>query len=911
MTSIFNEKNYLWVVLGAITALFLLGAIAVWDVTPAVMQHHATPVSRFHWLGRHIASFIVGMFILLFFIKMKWRPVTRKVAWPLGIVAIILLTLTLVIGVGICISDAKKYIALFGQTIYVGPWAILMLTPMFVYLFETVKTYKGIRRFLYSLGIITLILFVNTIFLFQPDLRMNLLFDVIIILLFLKTGDRRKRACILAGVILLLIAVGYGYAKTSNSHILGRMSDEVSSFYNYDEKNYDGYLEDWLSIYDLKAGGLFGSWLGHYSNLRPARNPYTESRFLIITGKFTAQITAREFGMAGVLLILVLYGGLIFALFELIRRVVDKQRRLLGYGLLLFLAIQAFFPVLRVIHVSPFAPYQMPFMGYGAQGMILCCITVGLLLGLAGNRPAREGITPEKEGNKGGNQLPALFQKPNKATVCIAGVAVLCSIVTIAYIRAFRHELMHGIAARLNLRREAIPPVRGEIFDRNMRPLVVNSQRTSLYTAGKGSPDNELAEKTAHILGTNPSEMQNKLLFNKPFIWVARKIDEDKAQKIREIDVNHRFETRHEPAREYPLGKTFARHLLGFTNIDNNGIEGIELCYNDALKGGKKGVRYLFNDHSYEFLPGQQGKRLVLNLDVELQAALKREIDDGWIKMKHPSIIAIAMDAERGEILASVVRPGGGKQNRDRFSKIRNRAVTDMFEPGNDIANLFINAAALEEGIITENAVANATTTPEGMLALLGEERIHDYMRTFGFGSKTGIDLPGEIGGVVHARQDFSQRPGYCMAITPIQLLSAFCTLANDGVLMVPHVVSKIESPDGKVISNNLPRIRWRALSGDTANALFSTITKRSADDTGKESIPMFSGSAGRYASNYAPGEITLFSLAFLGCERKIGVILVVDNPSDNGLAKKFSEDVMRSIGGVSGKIKRHRDGNP
>ncbi len=508
-------------------------------------------------------------------------------------------------------------------------------------------------------------------------------------------------------------------------------------------------------------------------------------------------------------------------------------------------------------------------------------------------------------------------------------MASLCAIVAIAYIMVYRHELRHGIAARLNMRREAIPPLRGEIFDRNMRPLVLHTQMKSLYTVYDGTVDNELADKAAHVLGTDPVKMRNRLKQKSRFIWVARKIDEDKAQKIREIDVNHRFEIRYEPAREYPRGKTFARHLLGFTNIDNDGMEGLELLYNDVLAGRDAGMRYLFGNHRYEFPPKQQGENLILNLDAELEWTLKQQIDDGWVKMKRPSIIAIAMDAERGEILASVVRPGRGKyrraarnnaaterdNGRERlpinryawakygsrgfFSKIRNRAVTDMFEPGNDVASLFINAAALEEGIITENAVANAATTPEGLLARLGEERLHDYMRAFGFGSKTGIDLPGEIGGVVRNPEFYrtnTRGPGYCMAVTPVQLLSAFCALANDGILMIPHVVSKTVSSDNKVISTYQPHIRARPLSGETADALLSLITKHSAVDGCNGIIPMISGTAARYESRYAPGEATLFTLAFVGRSHKVGVLLIVDNPSDVDQAKKFSEDVMRII---------------
>lgn len=148
---------------------------------------------------------------------------------------------------------------------------------------------------------------------------------------------------------------------------------------------------------DLKAGGLFGSGLGHYPTRWEGQYPYWSTWTLVTNMRFPPRITAREFGVAGVSLVFILYGGLIYALFTQIKQVADKQRRLLGHALLLFLVTHAFFPLLRVILALPFPSYQMPFMGYGMQGMILCCITVGLILGLVRNRPAREGITPVAE----------------------------------------------------------------------------------------------------------------------------------------------------------------------------------------------------------------------------------------------------------------------------------------------------------------------------------------------------------------------------------------------------------------------------------------------------------------------------------------------------------------------------------
>ena len=908
MTSVFHEKNYLWVVFGCITSLFILGAIALWDITPAVTHHLYVPDNGFQWLGIHIASFIAGMILLSLLMRVKICPVNRMVAWPLGIMGIIILALMLAAGVGADIYGTvrlhhKVFIRPFVHSVYVGPSVILMLIPLFVHLFDTIRICKGRTRLFYLLGAIALIVFVNLVFTSQSDVSASFLCNGIIALLFLKTGDTKKRAYIAAGAILAICAV-YVYHEAWHPYWLHY---GICPFCHYGENTHFSAISAFEvrhAMCDLKAGGLFGSGLGHYSRMEQTPYPHYFAWIRVTTLGFPPRITAREFGVVGVSLVFVLYGGLIYALFTQIKQVVDKQRRLLGYGLLLFLAIQAFFPLLRVILALPSPSYQMPFMGYGTQRMILSCITVGLILGIVRNRPVQEGVTPEKEGRNMGNKLLAFFRKQNKVTVCIAGVASLCAIVAIGYLLAYRHELMRGVAERLNIRREMIPPVRGDIFGRNMRPLVLHTQKPSLFVAGDGTADDELADKAARILRIKPRKIRDILRRRSPFSWVARKIDEDKAQQIREIDVNHRFKTRDEPVREYPLGKTFAVHLLGFTGIDNDGMEGLELLYNNALAGREAGMRYLFNNHRYEFPPKQQGNNLILNLDAELQGMLEQHIGNGLVEMKYPTIIAIVMDAERGEILASVVRPGRGKHRRNLrryypFSKIRNRAVTDVFEPGNDIMNLFINAAALEEGIINADGVAAATAAPEDVLGRLGEERLCNYLRAFGFGSKTGIDLPGEIYGIMQKpgiHPTDSQGPGYWMATTPLQLLSAFCAIANNGIVMIPHVVSKTVSPDNRVISTYPPHVRSHPLSGETADALLSIITKQSDVDGCDGIIPMVSGSAARHESHYAPGKITLFTLAFLGDKHKTGVLLVVDNPTDNEQAKNFSESVIRCI---------------
>ncbi len=407
MTSVFNEKNYLWVVFGCITSLFILGAIALWDITPAVTHHLYTSDGGFQWLGNHIASFIACMALLSLLMRVKLYLVKRTVAWSLGIMGIIILTLTLVVGIGVniygtIVFGAKMYIHLFGYAIYVGPWVVMMLIPLFVYLFDMMGICKGRTRFFYLLGIIALIVFVNLVFKFQPDVNVSFLCNVIIMLLFLETGDRKKRSYIVAGVFLIICAVFvYNTARHPYWSHYG-----IFPSYNYEENRSIAAFDTRQAMRDLKAGGLFGSGLGHYSThlLEQYPYPYYLARILVTRLRFLPRITAREFGVVGVSLVFVLYGSLIYALFTQIKQVADKQRRLLGNALLLFLAIQAFFPLLRVILALPFPSYQMPFMGYGMQGMILACLTVGLILGLVRNRPAHEGITPEKEGKNMGKK---------------------------------------------------------------------------------------------------------------------------------------------------------------------------------------------------------------------------------------------------------------------------------------------------------------------------------------------------------------------------------------------------------------------------------------------------------------------------------------------------------------------------
>jgi len=413
----------------------------------------------------------------------------------------------------------------------------------------------------------------------------------------------------------------------------------------------------------------------------------------------------------------------------------------------------------------------------------------------------------------------------------------------------------HKIFVKLN-------PKRGTMYDRRNRVLAIYLDTASIYAVPKEISDKEnTAFILAEELGLDETDILKKLEKDNYFAWIKRRVDTDTAQKIKALGLKG-VDLTSEPKRFYPGGK-LACHVLGITNIDNKGIEGLELYYNRELSG-EYGFRRSMKDAkkreiiSFEkdALPARDGESLVLTIDEVIQHIIEQEAEKIVSLHKPKAVSIVAEKPQTGEILGLAVYPWFDLNNTGNIKAdaLRNRAISDSFEPGS-VFKIITASAVLEEGVadfdsefFCENGaykVGNRVLhdyKPHGTLnfreiiekssnigtvkvaALLGKEKLSAYIKRFNFGSLVDIDLPGEVSGIMRdpsgwSSSDMTTIPmGQGIAITAVQLVSCVSVIANGGVLMRPYVVSRFLNAEGATIGENKPKPIRRVISKETAH---------------------------------------------------------------------------------------------
>lgn len=420
----------------------------------------------------------------------------------------------------------------------------------------------------------------------------------------------------------------------------------------------------------------------------------------------------------------------------------------------------------------------------------------------------------------------------------------------------------HGyFAQRADLNQEQrvlLKPVRGQLLDRRGRPLARDLVTYSISAAPREMKDpKQTARDLARELDLDPRKVERSFATRPRFLWVARRVPPEVGQRIaewRRRGVYISLETR----REYLLGDA-AVEILGRTNLDNTGVDGLELELDGDLRG-RPGWATLFRDgrgNTHTMQRGMrrspdQGKNVVLTIDADLQAIVENHLLRAVDTLKANRAFALFIDPRSGEILASVnvphLPPG----------RARNWNFTDQFEPGSTFKPV-VTAAALEDGIaepdqwFEASATGTALICPHalfhdvhkqagctlrdavrwssnivmGRLALLvGSERLYRYATELGFGSVTGIAFPGEAGGLLRSPARWSVRScptiaiGHELSVTPIQLALAYGAIANGGVLMRPMLVREIQGADGEASRRFAPQASRRVLSENTTRTL-------------------------------------------------------------------------------------------
>lgn len=435
---------------------------------------------------------------------------------------------------------------------------------------------------------------------------------------------------------------------------------------------------------------------------------------------------------------------------------------------------------------------------------------------------------------------------------------------------------------------------RGMITDRNGEPLAISTPvKTVTANPRRLSADNETVGAIATALDLNPDRLQNQLASDKQFVYLKRCINPDVAEKVAALDlqgVNLHTEFR----RFYPSGEVMA-HVLGFTNIDDQGQEGLELAYDDWLSGVPGSQRVIKDGRGRvvedveNIRSPQTGKDLVLSIDRRLQFLAYRELKAAVTKHRARSGSAVILDVRTGEILAMVNRPSynpNGKRN-NRNGRLRNRAVTDVFEPGSTVKP-FTVAAAMEQGrfkpetpidvtpgqmrvgrylvrdhrnygmIDVATVLSKSSNVGTSKIALsMQPETLWSFYASLGLGSLTESLFPGESTGRLPHFSDWSSFEqatlsfGYGLSVTPLQLARAYAALGNDGVLLPVSLLKQEDLPQGqRVMRRSTARSVIRMLEsvvGDEGTAPLAAIPGyRVAGKTGtaKKSV------AGGYAED-------------------------------------------------------------
>lgn len=435
----------------------------------------------------------------------------------------------------------------------------------------------------------------------------------------------------------------------------------------------------------------------------------------------------------------------------------------------------------------------------------------------------------------------------------------------LGFLQITRHDSYRARAESQRQDTVAISPLRGAILDRRGAPLAASVDTVSVYAYRRLLRDRaETARLLAPLLGERAEELGHKLEGEGNFVWLKRRLDQEAARRLdRELPrlKLDGVEVVREPQRHYP-NESLAAHLLGSVNVDGEGLEGLELHYDRYLRG-KPGELFLEKDsrgraYGRRELPAVEGAQLLTTIDAELQHQVEAAIEEAWRSTRARGVTAIVLDVRTGGVLALANAPSFDPNRRPKRGEEalrRNRAVTDIYEPGS-VFKTVTYSAALGEGKARPDEMVNCLngritlgkrtindTHAYGLITVadalakssnvgaikmaqrVGEGRLADYIRAFGFGRKTGIDLPGEVRGMVHdvgrwqATSYASIAIGQEIGVTALQAVSMMAAVANGGVWTQPHIVRQAVGADGAVLYRAQPEQR-RVLSEETARTI-------------------------------------------------------------------------------------------
>jgi cell division protein FtsI (penicillin-binding protein 3) len=535
------------------------------------------------------------------------------------------------------------------------------------------------------------------------------------------------------------------------------------------------------------------------------------------------------------------------------------------------------------------------------------------------------------------------------------GFWMLIVVARLVHLQFSQHEMLADRAKQQQQNALETNGPRGELLDRQGKQLARSVQTVSLFIDPEGLDEASL-ECTASELSRNLGlkfpdllkEFKDAQAKNKRFVWVARRLEASQAEQVTSLGLPG-LHSELEPKRYYPNGQ-LAAHVLGYVGLDGKGLGGVEQFYNAKISG-ESGRLFLERDakgdayESYE-IASKPGQTVVLTIDQAIQYQAEQALNAAIQRSRAKSGTVIVLDPKSGEILALANAPTFDPNNvaATKAETRSNWALQNIYEPGSTF-KIVAFSAALEKNLVKPDdhidcqmgaitvagrvvhdhhpfgslTIAEALEKSSNVAAIklglrVGDPTMYEYMRRFGFGSKTGIELPGETVGIVRKVERWQPSSigsiaiGQEVGVTPVQMVAAFGALANNGVRIAPHLIREVRNAQGAVVYSAQPEQR-RVVSERTAIALRGMLEGVTLIGTAKKAQLDGYSAAGKTgtAQKIDPRTKAYSSTKFVGSfvgfaplsDPRVVIIVVIDEPAGAYHGGDVAAPVFREVAEV------------
>lgn len=535
------------------------------------------------------------------------------------------------------------------------------------------------------------------------------------------------------------------------------------------------------------------------------------------------------------------------------------------------------------------------------------------------------------------------------ALLFVGFIALIVRLVNLQIVQSEKYRRIARVQqeSRVNLKAE-----RGDVFDRNGKLLATTIKSYSYAIDPTILKNKDEILNICNLISivseeSNPEKIYKRVLKAKgSFVWLARGLIPSKTKLLDSIKVRG-FIRIIEPKRIYLYGSVGSQ-VIGFTDIDNNGLTGIELTYDSLLRGSDSYVIMLRNAKG-RLIPtlattmeqAVKGSSIQLTMDIDLQRIAEYELKCGVEKSHAESGTVVILRPETGEILSMASYPNfnPNKLSTIKINNMRNRAITDLYEPGSTF-KLITAAAALEEGIVSPETIVDghngvlehgdyvirddhktgkitfsrameisSNVVFSELAYKIKPNKLFKYVRDFGFGSRYSISLPSEAKGTIKRPDELDAASrrflgfGYGISVTSLQMVNAYSSVANRGIIMKPYIVKRVFNNAGNNLKENVPISLRRVVSKNTCDKLTDILVGVVDNGTGQKAaisglkIAGKTGTAQIFDSVYSK---TFYTASFAGYlpanNPQLAILITLNKPKGNIYGGSTAAPIFRNI---------------